>query len=393
MDAYTEQALKHIRYLSQEIGGRGSCTPKVVQAGEYVTSELGAMGVENVRCEPFMGMASTYRPLTLAYAAAGLGSLAALVSGAVPLLALGALLNGLGAWAMLAETDFAGHWARWLLRKSPTQNVAAALPPSGEVRQRVVLFAHLDTHRTPVFYSSMAWLRLFSLLVTAAFLSMAVGLLLFGLAAVFGWEWMRWIGLVLLPFQCFTLYMVGTADATPHNPGANDDASGVGALLGLAQRLKAEPLAHTEVTLLFTDCEETGAYGIQAFLDAYAAELGPEAVYVTLDEVAAGRLKYLSADGLILKHPTHPRALDLARQASRALPQIRTIEGVGLAYTDALPATMRGLVALTLCAVPENEAESSGHWHQMSDTVEFIEPQTLEETMRFTWEIVQLVDS
>jgi hypothetical protein len=393
MDSYTQQALEHIRYLSQVIGGRGSCTPKVRQAGEYVTAELHKAGVSQVAFEPFMGSPSTYLPFTMAFFAAAIGSAVALLVGNTAYLTLAAILNLLGAWAMLAETDFRFHWGRLALKKVPTQNVVGVIPPSGEPTRRAVLFAHLDTHRTPIFYSSTAWQNLFGFLVTATFLSMALGFVLFGLGALAGWDWLRWCGVILLPVQLFTLYLMGTADQTPHNPGANDDASGVGALIALARRLQAEPLAHTAVTLLFTDCEETGAYGIQAFLDDHAAELGPDAVYVTLDEVALGIIKYLNADGLIIKHPTHPKALELARRVSKALPDIKTIEEVGLAYTDALPATMRGRIALTLCTVPEDASASSGSWHQMGDTIDHIEPQTLENVQRFTWELLRQMDA
>jgi len=393
MDPYTRQALEHIRYLSQVIGGRGSTTPQVRQAGEYVTAELHKAGVADVKFEPFMGSSSTYLPFTLAFFAAAIGSAMAVLVGNPTCLALGALFNFLGAWAMLAETDFRFHWARLALKKVPTQNVVGVIPPSGEPTRRAVLFAHLDTHRTPIFYSSTAWQNRFGTLVTATFLSMALGFILFGLAALTGWDWLRWVGLILLPIQLFTLWLMATADSTPHNPGANDDASGVGALVALAQRLHGEPLAHTEVVLLFTDCEETGAYGIQAFLHKHAAQYGTDAVYVTLDEVALGVLKWLTNDGLIIKHPTHPKALELAHSVSQALPGIPTIEGPGLAYTDALPATMRGRIALTLCTVPEDASASSGYWHQMGDTIDHISPETLEAVQRFTWELLRQIDA
>jgi hypothetical protein len=392
MDTYTAQALEHIRYLSQVVGGRGSTTPRVRQAGEYVTAELVKAGVTKTGFESFKGSASTYTPFTIAFFIAAIGSALALIAGSRNYLALGGLLNLLGAWVMLAETDYKFHWVRPLLNLAPTQNVVGIIPPAGDKKHCAVLFAHLDTHRSPIFYSSTAWQNLFGFLVTATFLSMAGGFLLFGLGALVDWTWVRLLGMLLIPFQLFTLFMVGTADGTPHNPGANDDASGVGALLALAQRLKAAPMQNTEVVLLFTDCEETASYGILSFLDNHAAELGPEAVYVTLDEVAFGVIKYLSADGLIIKHPTHPKALQLARSVARALPGIKTIETVGLTYTDALPATMRGRIALTLCTVPAEGSASSGYWHQMGDTIDHIQPQTLENVGNFTWELLQQID-
>ncbi len=393
VDSYTRQALEHIRYLSQVIGGRGSTTPAVREAGDYVIEELHKAGAATVESEPFMGSPSTYRPYALAFFAAAIGSAIAVLVGDRVYLELGALLNLLGAWAMLAETDFRFHWWQLTLKKVPTRNVVGVIPPSGQPVHRAVLFAHLDTHRTPIFYSSTTWQNLFGTILAAAFLSMALGFVLFGVAALVGWDWLRWSGVILLPIQLFTLYLVGSADSTPHNPGANDNASGVGALVSLAQRLHDQPLAHTEVVLLFTDCEETGAYGIRAFLDKHAAEYGPQAVYVTLDEVALGVLKWLTTDGLILRHPTHPRALELAHSVSNALPDIKTIETAGLTYTDALPATMRGRIALTLCTVPDDAAAAASYWHQMGDPIDHIAAVTLENVQRFTWELLQQIDA
>jgi hypothetical protein len=57
-----------------------------------------------------------------------------------------------------------------------------------------VLSAHIDTHRTPIFYSSKTWQALFSILVAGAFASMLLSALLYTLGAVFAWDWVRWVG-------------------------------------------------------------------------------------------------------------------------------------------------------------------------------------------------------
>ncbi|MEJ2352709.1 MAG: M28 family peptidase [Anaerolineales bacterium] len=166
----------------------------------------------------------------------------------------------------------------------------------------------------------------------------------------------------------------------------------MGVVLGLAERLRGEPLAHTEVWLAFTGCEEAAAYGISAFLDLHAGELGEEAIYIIIDQVGKGRLEYLTADGLIIKRATHPQALDVAREAAEALSNIETAEQIGIAYTDAAVATKRGLIALTLVAVPDPGSSESIHWHQMSDTLEHIDPQALATAHAYTWQVLQILD-
>jgi hypothetical protein len=307
-------------------------------------------------------------------------------------MAAAALLSTLGAWGMLAETDLAPHWLRWVLPKANSHNAVGVVRPSGTVRRRAVLCAHLDTHRTPVFYSSRSWNRLFGLLVAGAFLSMAVEAAGFGLGALFGWEPARWIGLAVAPMELFALGLCLHADLTPFSPGANDNASGVGVILGVAQRLASEPLSQTETWLAFTACEEVGTYGMAAFLDAHAAGLGGDAVYIILDQVGIGRLGYLTADGLIRKHKTHPIALEMARRVTSALPRLQVRSHAGLAYTDALAATKRGLIALTLNTLPPAGTELSDHWHQMTDKPEHIDPKSLADAHAFAWQLLQDID-
>lgn len=391
-DTYTQRAVEHIRFLSEEIGGRGSCTPGERRAAEYAAEQMRALGLQQVRIEPYQGAPSTYRPYALAFVAALLGTLAVWLIGGRWVMAGAALLSGLGAWGMLAETDFATNWQRWLLPRAESQNAVGILPPAGEVRHRAVLCAHLDTHRTPIFYSSRTWHTLFGLLVGGAFVSMAVGAAAYALGAAFGWMWVGWIGLPTAAIEAFALLMCLHADLTPFSPGANDNASGVGVTLGLAERLVAEPLPHTEVWLVFTGCEEAAAYGIVAFLEAHAADLGDEAVHIILDQVGLGHPMYLTADGLIVKRKTHPRALDLAHRASAALPELGVREHMGIAYTDAAVATKRGLISLTVDALPPSGSGEVMHWHQMSDTLAHVEPQALAGAHAFTWQILLEID-
>jgi hypothetical protein len=393
IDAYTQQALDHIRYLSENIGGRGSCTPNERRAAEYTAEQMRGLGAQNVRLESFQGAPSTYRPYALAFAAGLLGTLLVWIFQVRWALILGALLNALGTWGMLAETDFADNWTRWLLPKAPTQNAVGVIPPQGQVRQRAVLCAHVDSHRTPIFYSSKTWQTLFSLLVGSALFSMVISALAYAVGGIFDWSWVRWIGLVAAVVEVFALGMSLHADFTPFSPGANDNGSGVGVILGLAERLREEPLAHTEIWLAFTGCEEAAAYGISAFLDLHAGELGEEAVHIIIDQVGKGRLEYLTADGLIIKRATHPGALEVAREAAQALPDIETAEQIGIAYTDAAVATKRGLIALTLVAVPPPGSSESIHWHQMSDTSENIDPQALAAVHVYTWQVLQILDN
>jgi hypothetical protein len=392
LDRYTQRALDHIRYLSQTIGGRGSCTTAERSAAEYVAEQMRLLGVSDVRLEPYQGAPSTYRPYALAFSAALAGTALAWLVPGRGMMAAAALLSALGTWGMLAETDFAASWMRWLLPKAGSQNAVGIIPPQEDVRTKAVLCAHLDTHRTPIFYSSKTWHTVFGLVVGGALLSMAVGAVAYGLGALFAWAWVRWIGIAMAVIQVFVLALCLHADFTPFSPGANDDASGAGVILGLAERLSDEPLAHTEVWLALTGCEEVSSYGMVALLDAHAGRLGRNATYLILDQVGVGRLAFLTVDGLIFKRKTHPRALALARRASVAVSNPGVAEHVGIAYTDATVATKHGLVALTVDGAFPPDAPDVSHWHQMSDTLESLDARTLADAHAFAWQILQEID-
>ncbi|MEU9618998.1 M20/M25/M40 family metallo-hydrolase [Streptomyces sp. NPDC048155] len=64
--------------------------------------------------------------------------------------------------------------------------------------------------------------------------------------------------------------VVAHYDSVPIAPGAADDGSNVAAILEIARVLKAGPQLRNDIEILFTDGEEQGLLGAQAFVDAEA---------------------------------------------------------------------------------------------------------------------------
>jgi hypothetical protein len=387
----TTASFSHIRHLSQTIGGRGSCTTSEKRAAEYVAQQLRELDISDVRVEAFTAAPSTYRPYALAFGVAFLSSLLAFALPWRGMIFMATLVNAAAAWGMLAETDFAPNWMRWLLPKGHSQNTVAVIPAAGQASKRVVLCAHLDSHRTPIFYSSQTWQTWFTRLVTLAFASLVLGALFFGMGSVLSLSWLRWFALPAALVQGLAAALSLSADFTSFSPGANDNASGVQVTLDLVERLRDQPLNNTEVWLAFTGCEEAGSYGMSNFLDRYAKTLGDQTFYIILDQVGLGELTYLTVDGLIIRRKTHPAALSLARSTARKHNPLSAAEAEGMAYTDAAVATKRGLTALTLVSIPSHEEESS-HWHQLSDTITNVDRQAIVDAYSFTWQILQVLD-
>ena len=80
--------------------------------------------------------------------------------------------------------------------------------------------------------------------------------------------------------------------------GANDNLSGVAALVALAELLRVRPVAGLRVLLVSCGAEETLQDGIRAFLARHRGELDPRrTAFVNLDTVGSPHLVMLEAEG------------------------------------------------------------------------------------------------
>ncbi len=394
-DRFVNRAMEHLQHLSVTIGPRPSTREGEREAARYAAQVLKAAGVQHVREEVFSSGRETYWPYALALATGFLGNLLYLARPTRRRGVLAALLNGLGAWAFYAEANFDDHWGRRVLPTGVSQNVVGIIPPRGEVRRRVVLVSHLDTHRTPVFYNSPLLLRLFSTLVGAAFVSLLLSAVATALRAIAWFPAVRPLLRLATGFQAFALSLSLQAQTTPHTPGANDNGSGVATVLALAERLVAEPLAHTEVWIALTGCEEVGAYGIDAFLKAHGHELR-DADFINIDMVGVGMPAVLTREGLVRSYHPHPELLRIALEIAAEHPEWSAGAHESGAYTDMGVIVKHGYRGLVIDSVvpPEHPAAAyMGYWHQLRDTFDNVERACMEKVHRFTWELLRRLDA
>lgn len=145
-------------------------------------------------------------------------------------------------------------------------------------------------------------------------------------------------------------------------PGANDNASGVAALLALAERYAADPLEDTEVVFGFVGGEESGMHGARAFLHRH--DFAPAATLVIcLDTLGSGTPMVLAAEHTLLRH----RYADTDLALVPAHVERWSIGG----WTDALQAKLAGLRALSILSIgPEG---TFTHYHHPSDRPEHVD--------------------
>ncbi len=389
-----ERAWEHLHHLAVEIGPRPSTREGERVAARYALRVLTEAGLQNVREEPFLSGRETYWPYVLSLGVGLLGNVTYLSKPNRTTGALAAVLNALGAWGFYAEANFEDHWARALLPKGVSQNVIGVIPARGERRHRVVLMAHIDTHRTPIFYSTPWLLRLFSSLVGAAFISLPLSALLSflrlfafipGVSGVLG---------LATAFQAFALGMSIQGETTPYTPGANDNGSGAATVLALAEYLVKHPLSHTEVWIVLTGCEEVGAYGADAFARAHGKEL-EHAFIINVDMVGVGVPTLVEREGLIKSYHPDPELFRLAMEVAAEHPELTAGPRRTGAYTDAGVLAKHGLRPLTVDSVvpPGHPAEQyMGYWHQTRDTFDNVERECVAKACGFVWLLLQRIN-
>jgi hypothetical protein len=214
--------------------------------------------------------------------------------------------------------------------------------------------------------------------------------LLYLLAVLTGWTGFAAaaLGLGLLHF---VLWLTGlTADLGPYSPGANDNASAVGTLLALAERLRQQPLQHTEVWLAFTGCEETGCDGLLAMLQQHGDRL-KDALWLDFELVGIGeRLVDLNREGVLHKRRI-PRGIEsrLRAAAARAGIPLESVDAGGLgAFTEAGALWERGFQAICVVSLRQNSSLLP-EWHRLTDTPGRLQSAALGRAHELAWAVLQ----
>jgi hypothetical protein len=383
------QAYEQVVRLSEGIGPRGSCRPGEQQAAAYTAEKFRDLGLVDVQVQPFNGSPTAYGRYTVVFAAALLAQgFAALVATGWAYSLAGLVLAAAG-YGFFAESDFRGNWTRWIIASRSSQNVLARTCAGGVRERRAVIAAHLDSHRTPFFNSTPAWQRVYNLGFKISFIALILGAMLGVLAgAMNGVGWRVAFHLTAIPFLCGLLAFLH-ADRTPFSPGAYDNASGVACVLALAGHLARHPLPRTEVWFVGTGCEETGAGGMRALVEARGQDWR-EALWINLDQTGIGDSYLRLEEGMLRRYRCKSEALQMARMAAAAS-AVTLRERVSQAFSDAIIAHREGVLALSFGASPAGGAPTPRH--QLQDLPDRIEEATLGNTIRLVTSLLEIWDS
>lgn len=393
---------QHLRTLAVDIGPRGSATAAERRAALYVRDVFARLGFE-VAVEGFRSVSSfswTYGLLYLAFVVSAVIFPKATTSAAI--LSLAALLLYL--WENTTREGLS-----LIIPKRPSQNVLARLRP-GSVegqsavdvggivpRTRVVFVAHCDSSRSALsFHPKMVagfkrsfWLMTISMFVitTLYCLAAAVG----PTSRLFLWGW--WLS---LPFAAYlaivVLLLVHREVFGRYTHGANDNASGVAAMLSVAERVSKEGAPRgVDVWFLATGAEEAGTVGMLRFLDRHGQELDKEnTFFINFDNLGAGQVTFVTKEGMLAGVTSDP---DLVAAAVRATKMEPELPASGRPYvlmpTDATPALVRGYRAMSIMALDANGLLPNWHW--VTDVIANVRPENIGVASELAWRMLKIL--
>lgn len=355
---------------------------------------LSGIGLANLQVQPFTGSRSIWFFLALAFGVAIMGHLAfALLQTAIgrwPAWGVSALLFGGSFLFLFQKFTFRSPPFEELLPRGPSQNVVAVIPPSGEARRKIVLVSHLDSHRAVIWFATDLLVSLYGLLAPIVIFGTLAAPVLYALVILTGLGVFGWLG-AAIAFLHFIAWFTGvTADLGVYSPGANDNAAAVGTVMALAERLQQDPLQNTEVTCLFTGCEETGCDGLRTFLKQQGASYR-QALFVNFELVGIGdKLVYLQGEGLIRRRRLVPAVEHLVTGVPDHDISPWSWGRMG-GFTETGAAWELGYQAVCLLML---RASSSllPEWHRMSDTPDKLQRPALEKTHEYAWALLQRYD-
>jgi hypothetical protein len=370
---------------------RPPCSPGERQAAEWLAGRLRAVeGVEvALEDEPSWGIfAPTVTGLgVLGIAAAALTLRGRRVRGA--LLAVGALAG------IVDEAQNGPRLLRRLVRRRRTTvNLIARAGDhrDGETGTLVVL-AHHDAPQTGILFDQTLQRRIyerapqvierFKTSLPQWWLGLA-GPLATLLSALGGRRAPARAGLLL---GAVGVALVADVWRSPTVPGANDNLSGVAALVALAELLRERPLPGLRVLLVSCGAEETLQDGVRAFVARHRHELEPGRTwFANLDTIGSPHLVSLEAEGPVwMESYTGPWLRDLLAVCAGRI-------GVELqrgfrarASTDSVIPSRAGYPIVTLVSM--TDWRSLANYHLPSDVPANLDFGTVADATRLVYEL------
>ena len=130
---------------------------------------------------------------------------------------------------------------------------------------------------------------------------------LVALGSATGRRWLTRVGVATSATSLAAMVDIGRRPAVP---GANDNLTGVAALVALADRWRTDPVPGLRLLLVSAGAEEALQEGIRGFAARHFPHLPPQHTwFVNLDTIGSGRLVLLEGEGPV-RMRDYPAGID-----------------------------------------------------------------------------------
>ncbi len=381
------------RELLEELCGFGRETASAGEhaAARWLVERLATAGASDARVEEERGHQTFWWPLGLAAA----GGVIAGVCGMRGRSLVAAALGAAAAWAAADELPPRRRRLRAALPQATATNVVAALGPA-DARRTVVLVAHHDAAHSGLVFSpaiprAMARVApwFFDVVDTSPPLiwPAVIGPALAAAGAVAGRRGLAKLGALVSAGFVGAMANIGTS---PVVPGANDNGTGVVALIALARELAERPTESVRVMLVSTS-EEALCEGMRAFANRHFDELPTsETFFLVIDTVGSPNLLVLRGEGMLGVTEYPPRSLALLDRLADDLgiwlfPNLRLRNA-----TDGVYPLAAGYECASLCSCTQLKQPANYHWP--TDVPENIDYGTVADAIRLVEALVRRLD-
>jgi hypothetical protein len=313
------RAFHWVRLLA-ELPGRRQGTSEEREAADRVEAWLRDLGVEEVSAQPVRGR--PHFPWVAGFHL-GVGALACALGGA-----LGVVLGGLAAYSFSRELRTRESlFSRWL-PSADSLNVVGRVGSSAPT-QRVVLCAELDARQPSWIFSEFlaGWnARRVDPAAASQPTRGPVGvaeILLWSAVAAVGARWLGASGFLLaaatlligVALAAGALVSLQQARAV-RAPGANDNASGVAAMLTATEQMLAMLPRGVELWIVGSGAGGAGSSGMRAFVEAHRDWSPDHTLFLHYKCVGGGALHYLRREGPLGDTAYDSQLVELARRVS-----------------------------------------------------------------------------
>jgi hypothetical protein len=383
------EMMEFVRHLSVNIGPRRPTSRAERQATNTIHQTIRQLNTRwEVTNQPFRSINGFWYRLAPLATLTGLSLMFGLRRSRQSQIFSGLLSVGLSIMSRDAFLARPAVWETWLPR-GESENVIVRIPPRRSVRRRVVFIAHVDSGVHRLTTDPRIAKQLPRTLGGITLLGLVGGVL-----TTLSGRSQRWRALrTLIAGAALGGAALAVIDEMgPDVAGANGNASGVAALLGLAHALNAHPLESTEVVLAFTGSATAISTGADILATAFG-KAWKDALWVVVTSVGAGELCWATRHGVspyAYYHP-HPDAVKIMARAAEARPDLGMMGKTMLTVDEVSILRDRGLRAVALMGY-DRVTGLIPHWRQNSDTIHAIDPAVLERAAHACWTVAQVMD-